>query len=267
MNLKKLVNIKVNQYLREAQERDPYVSVRPGQGTYDVTNAKDPESHLHRLIKESVKSVLLERRGLQSQKLYDIFKEYGKPHFPSNWHFSDITDNDIVGFVDPNNVDSTIRHINREGREEYGLNRGDEASYIEFMKDNKRHYLVYIDRNARLSDTDLKNAKGGFADFWNKTQERKHNRNYEEIGWGNGFNSPTKKGAAARELRKNPYPWEIKKARQMGYNKYRYSPDYNETIARLAFFNRDHDDIGWTDKNRRGAIDDIRNMPKGQKRF
>ena len=44
MNLQKLVDAKVRQYMLEAQERDPYVSVRPGQATYDILNANDLRS-------------------------------------------------------------------------------------------------------------------------------------------------------------------------------------------------------------------------------
>lgn len=44
MNLQKLVDTKVRQYMLEAQERDPYVSVRPGQATYDILNANDLRS-------------------------------------------------------------------------------------------------------------------------------------------------------------------------------------------------------------------------------
>lgn len=41
MNINKIVKDNIRACLNEAQERDPYVSVRPSQGTYAVTNAQD----------------------------------------------------------------------------------------------------------------------------------------------------------------------------------------------------------------------------------
>lgn len=149
-------------------------------------------------------------QGLKSQKLYDIFQQYGgKFNKFVDTDLHNLTDDDIIGVLDykqlsdiQNGHDSDHgKYITNNGldiwaRENgYALEKGDIVSYLR-LKDGK-HYMIYINRNAGFENS---GREGGWKDYYDKTNDRQKSR----VGVDQ-YNAMTPKGRAAKELRNNPY--------------------------------------------------------------
>lgn len=165
---------------------------------------------LENIIRESLGRILKEARGLNSQKLYDIFQQYGGKlgnYVSSDLH--NLTDDDIIGVLTRDELYQIQKgHNHDHGKyitnngldiwaEEngYNLDKGDTVSYLQL--NDRNHYLIYVDRNAEFEHS---GREGGWKDYYDKTEKRRKSR----IGIDQ-YNAMTPKGRAAKELRTNPY--------------------------------------------------------------
>ena len=165
---------------------------------------------IENIIRESLNRMLKEAQGLNSQKLYDIFQQYGGKldHYVSS-DLHNLTDDDIIGVLSYDELHQILRGHNQDhGKyitnngldiwaEEngYNLDKGDKVSYLQL--NDRNHYLVYVDRNAEFEHS---GREGGWKDYYDKTEKRRKSR----IGVDQ-YNAMTPKGRAAKELRTNPY--------------------------------------------------------------
>ena len=116
---------------------------------------------IENIIRESLDRILKEAQGLNSQKLYDIFQQYGgklNRYVSSDLH--NLTDDDIIGVLTYDELRQIQKGHNQDHGEYitnngldnwaeengYSLNKGDIVSYLQL--NDRKHYAVYIDRNA-----------------------------------------------------------------------------------------------------------------------
>lgn len=153
------------------------------------------ESDLHRVIKESVKKILHEKRSINSQQLYNIIQQHGG--IKSNrgvFDLNNMTDDDIIAVVDWNQIDDYLDN-------DYDLGVADEVDYIP-LKDGK--YIIAkcrgarFDRIAKQYNDNREKQPGDFEELYNKTSQRHKNRypRKDDYVWNN---------KKAEDLFKNPY--------------------------------------------------------------
>lgn len=168
------------------------------------------ENNIRNIIRESLNKIITEAQGLKSQKLYDIFQEYGgKADYYVSSDLHNITDDDIIGVMERNEImriqqGHTLDHgkwTENNGLDlwamdnGYNLQRGDVVSYLQLG--DRKHYVVYIDRNAKFE-------RSGREDGWKQYYDKKEQRRKSKIGVDQ-YNAMTPKGKAAKELRTNPF--------------------------------------------------------------
>lgn len=165
------------------------------------TVVKINEEIIRQIVAESLSDMLSEsKQGLQSQKLFDIFKEYGRTGKFGHWTSSEgmdlhnVKDEDVVGVFSYNeagkNEGEDIKFAKRHG---YDLGPTDSIRRIDLKKldDNgNKQFAMVINRNANFDRRD--NApEGGFKDLVAKQNQRFKNR-YPDGGkfyqWKNGNN-------------------------------------------------------------------------------
>lgn len=139
-----------------------------------------------------------EARGLKSKKLYDIFKEYGRPFIAKHYDSSEamdlhnVKDEDVVGVFSASELPKTEREernwIISNG---YALNKEDGFRNIELGKlaaDGQILYVVVINRNAFFDVYKSKNDSG-FKGYVNKKTERSVDKKFDgakEYQWKDG---------------------------------------------------------------------------------
>lgn len=153
------------------------------------------EKYLHNLIKESIKEVLLEKKGINSPKLYDIIQQHkGIISNRGIFDLNNMTDDDIIDVVDYNQLND---YLNKE----YNLGVADEVDYIP-LKDGK--YIIAKCRGARFDrigkqyNDNREKLPGDFEELNNKTSQRTQNRypRKTDYVWNN---------KDAEDIFKNPY--------------------------------------------------------------
>ena len=143
------------------------------------------ESKLNQIVLECVQSILHEsQRGLKSQKLYDIIKQYGGFNKdsvrPASYDVHNITDDDVIGVLSNEQVRQAELTIIGKGRyrDEQGLNAwaqkmgykiipGDGVKAIP-LGDYKNNVIVIV-RN-------LYQANGREGEGWDKTYQERERR-------------------------------------------------------------------------------------------
>ena len=145
---------------------------------------KITETKLQSLIKESVREVLLEKRGINSSKLYNIIKQHGG--IESNRGIFDIAnlkDEDIIGVVDYYGVEDAIKK---------NTDINNRRDTIEYMRLKDGNFLIARCRGARFDrvkpELNQNREKGDFQDLWDKTEMRRKNipfRRNEYYKWNN----------------------------------------------------------------------------------
>lgn len=126
---------------------------------------------------------LTESQGLKSQKLFSIFKKYGKKNKYSSARMDlhNITDDDVIGVFTihdmPENDEgkAAIAWANSKG---YHMNPNDGLTFIELAEhiDGNIIYAVVINRNARFDSYPDGKYNGGFKDYSLKRQKRDRNK-------------------------------------------------------------------------------------------
>lgn len=156
------------------------------------------ESELHQLIKESVREVLLEKRGINSPKLYDIIQQHkGIISNRGIFDLNNMTDDDIIDVVDWKQLND---YLNVD-KKEYDLGIADDIDYIP-LKDGK--YIIAKCRGARFDrvckqyNDNREKLPGDFEDLCRKSELRHKNRypRKDDYVWNN---------KDAEDLFKNPY--------------------------------------------------------------
>jgi hypothetical protein len=167
---------------------------------------------LQEIIKESVKNILSESRGIKSKKLYDIIKKHGG--IKSNRGIFDLhnmTDNDIIDVVNWSDV---------KNYKPKNLDAADEITYIE-LKDGK--YLLAKCRGANFdriskSYNDKREKFDGDFEFLNTKKDERYKNRYprkEDYVWQNKdaefiFNNPY--------FRKNDGNWTPERKKEVMNN-------------------------------------------------
>ena len=183
------------------------------------------ESKLRSLIQEAIQDILVEAQGIQSQKLYNIFKKYGgfetyrgigsRNRKTSNSTCIDIhnlTDNDVITVMPRsqlNQITNDRRYYVDHGKwadsfgldawaEENGvkLGRGDRMSYIKLG--DGQNVVIVVNRN----ENQVSGREGeGWDAYYQKTEKRKEDRSMD------GKNQYIRKYSDPEHYRmwKNPY--------------------------------------------------------------
>ena len=197
------------------------------------------EGDLHNIIKESVNNILMEKRGINSKKLYDILQQHGGLEFsPGNRqrfagkHFShspacldlhNMTDDDVIGVFDYDEIKMlNLEYPSQEVLDKFNVKLGS-ADMLEKERLSDGKYLLAIlrggkfDRRAPRPQDEIKD--GDFEKKYKKTEQRRMNKPQNAYKWEND---------KAEDLFKNPY-WRNKSG-------------------------------DWSDpKNYKGAMDNVRN--------
>lgn len=112
---------------------------------------------IENIIRESLDRILKEAQGLNSQKLYDIFQQYGgKLDYYVSSDLHNLTDDDIIGVLTYDELRQIQKGHNQDHGEYitnngldkwaeengYNLDKGDIVSYLQL--NDRNHYLVYI---------------------------------------------------------------------------------------------------------------------------
>lgn len=141
------------------------------------------ESDLHRIIKESVYSILNERRSIKSKKLFDILNKH--KGFDSKFQAADIhnvQDEDIIGVVSYGDLVNMEKY--KGGLRQYFIDKGfqfDKTDDVYTGKLKDGNYVLFIWRGAKfdyIKDDNRQKRSGDFEDFYNKQREREKNRIY-----------------------------------------------------------------------------------------
>lgn len=168
------------------------------------------KSTLENIIRESLNRMLTEAQGFKSQKLYDIFQQYGgkRDKFVTT-DLHNLTDDNIIGVLTYSELDEIQKgHDQDHGRymtnnglniwakeNGYKLDNGDEVCYLRLG--DAKHVMIYIARNAEFEHS---GRDGGWKDYYDKTEKRRKS----QIGIDQ-YHAMTPKARAAKELRTNPY--------------------------------------------------------------
>lgn len=162
------------------------------------------ENGLRQLIKESVVSVLMEARGIKSQKLYDIVQQHGG--IKSNqgvFDINNLTDDDIIGVVDYQQLCSILDNGTKKYAKQNGI-KLDIADDLDSIELNDHMYVLAklrganFDRIDRNANSQREKKSGDFELLHNKTEQRRKNRypRKSDYKW---------KNKDAEWLFKNPY--------------------------------------------------------------
>lgn len=188
------------------------MNTQAGDFGYDApgleTDSNDPTFDHKDMMKKSW--VGESARGLKSKKLFDIFKEYGRPKYGQHWDSSEgmdlhnVTDNDVIGVFQSNEIPYNTKELKiwliNKG---YNISRFDGVRRIQLAKLGNNGNLLYalvISRND-LYDCYSDSPEGGFKDFVNKQNAREKNRigdGAREYQWKDG-------GEGKRMMMQNPY--------------------------------------------------------------
>jgi len=133
--------------------------------------------------KKKKKEQLEESQGLRSQKLFDIFKKYGRAYKDSSeaMDLHNATDNDVIGVFTSHDMPeydegkSAMAWANSKG---YHMNPNDGLRFIELAKQINGDiiYAVVINRNANYDSYPDGKYNGGFKDYSLKKQQREKNK-------------------------------------------------------------------------------------------
>ena len=156
------------------------------------------ESELKRVITESIKNILNEKRNLQSQKLHFIIKQHGGVKSNPCFDLANMTDEDIIDVV---NYETIYNCKTERGLREYALKKGFElgnSDTVEYMELNDGTYMLGILRGGAFDYTNSKGREiksGDFETLCKKRDERQKNRD-KGYKWEN---------EDAEDLFKNPF--------------------------------------------------------------
>lgn len=148
---------------------------------YDGYRQRKPFAKYVRLTESTM---INEAQGLKSKKLYDIFKQYGRPSYGKHFDSSEgmdlhnVTDNDVVGVFKSSEIPNTdgkiLKWISSKG---YDIDNLDGFRKIELAKHSSEGEILYaivINRNANF-DTYSNSKDGGFKDYCKKQDDREAN--------------------------------------------------------------------------------------------
>lgn len=173
------------------------------------------EQKLQKLIRESIVSVLMESRGIQSKKLYDILSQYGGfGESPTKGviDIHNLSDDDVITVMDNNDLRSIYnnkQYVVDHGKwaDNYALDvwakqqgvpliKGDRVESIRLG--DKKHSVIVICRNA----DQVRGREGeGFDGLWKKREQRRYDQNHD----GKYRYIPQYVDALRSKLWKNPY--------------------------------------------------------------
>lgn len=165
-----------------------------------TTTIKLTENQLRDIITESINQILLEKRGINSDKLYNIIKQHGGLAHGNNGVFdlNNMTDNDIIGVVDYN----MLCHINDLGQKEWSKRNGIKLGVGDVISDlelNDGQYILAILRGGNFDKIGGVNRDKSSSDFEilnQKHLDRERNKSQKAYKWHN---------SDAEDLFKNPY--------------------------------------------------------------
>jgi len=155
-----------------------------GDGKKNKKNDFYADANDHKdMMKKSWQGNVNEARGLKSQKLFDIFKKYGRKYKNSSeaMDLHNATDDDVIGIFTSHDMPeydegkSAIAWANSKG---YHMNPNDGLRFIELAKriNGDIIYAVVINRNANYDSYPDGKYNGGFKDYSLKKQQRERNK-------------------------------------------------------------------------------------------
>lgn len=158
-----------------------------GDGKKNKKNNFYADANDHKdMMKKSWQGNVNEARGLKSQKLFDIFKKYGRKYKDSSeaMDLHNATDDDVIGVFTSHDMPeydegkSAIAWANSKG---YHMNPNDGLRFIELAKhiNGDIIYAVVINRNANYDSYPDGKYNGGFKDYFLKKQQREINRSQD----------------------------------------------------------------------------------------
>lgn len=180
-------------YIKKTLKEEAVMDTPIGDFGYDVPigdgkkNKKnnfyaDANDHKN-MMKKSWQGNVNEARGLKSQKLFDIFKKYGRKYKDSSeaMDLHNTTDDDVIGVFTSHDMPeydegkSAIAWANSKG---YHMNPNDGLRFIELAKhiNGDIIYAVVINRNANYDSYPDGKYNGGFKDYSSKKQQREINK-------------------------------------------------------------------------------------------
>lgn len=150
------------------------------------------ESQLRDIITESINQILLEKRGINSNKLYNIIKQHGGLAHGNKGVFdlNNMTDNDIIGVVDYN----MLCYVNDLGQKEWAKKNGIKLGVGDVISDlelNDGQYILAIlrggnfDRISKSANDTREKEDGDFEHLYRKTEDRRKNYPRNKYIWNN----------------------------------------------------------------------------------